>query len=77
MGCQGQLSFVNTARRWPGQDAGMNPSSTLHQAQLLTQRTELLARMANERGGLVSRTEVAADHFDNSFPSRAQIQTER
>lgn len=55
----------------------MNPSSTLYQAQLLTQRTELLARMANERGGLVSRTEVAADHFDNSFPSRAQIQTER
>lgn len=45
--------------------------------QLIAARTELLARMAHERGGVVSRAEVAADHFDNAMESRAQIQTER
>lgn len=49
----------------------------IFQAQLIAARTALLARMAHERGGVVSRAEVAADHYDNSFQSRAQIQTER
>ena len=55
-------------------------TSTLHaifKTQLIAARTELLARMAHERGGVVSRAEVAADHFDNAMESRAQIQTER
>ncbi len=49
----------------------------IFKTQLLAARTELLARMAHERGGVVSRAEVAADHYDNSFQSRAQIRTER
>ncbi|PUE58115.1 conjugal transfer protein TraR [Limnohabitans sp. 2KL-17] len=40
-------------------------------------RAQLLERIAYERGGVVSRADVAADHFDNSFQSRAQIQSER
>ena len=56
------------------------PSSSpqdVYKAQLIEARTELLKRIAYERGGLVSRADMAADHFDNSFQSRAQIQTER
>ena len=56
------------------------PSSSpqdVYKAQLIETRTELLKRIAYERGGLVSRADMAADHFDNSFQSRAQIQTER
>ena len=49
----------------------------IFKTQLIAARTELLARMAHERGGVVSRAEVAADHYDNSFQSRAQIRTER
>ena len=55
------------------------PSSPqdVYQAQLIRSRTELLERIAYERGGVVSRADMAADHFDNSFQSRAQIRTER
>jgi DnaK suppressor protein len=49
----------------------------IFKTQLIAARKELLARMAHERGGVVSRAEVAADHYDNSFQSRAQIRTER
>lgn len=49
----------------------------IFKTQLIAARTELLSRMAHERGGVVSRAEVAADHYDNSFQSRAQIRTER
>ena len=57
-----------------------NTPSRLHEANkahLIEARQQLLQRMAHERGGLRSRAEVAADHFDNGFESRAQIQTER
>ena len=47
------------------------------QTLLIEARSQLLDRIAYERGGVVSRAEVAADHFDNSIQSRAQIQTER
>jgi DnaK suppressor protein len=53
------------------------PSLSLHRERLLQERTQLLQRIAEQRGGLVSRAEMAADHFDNSFQSRAQIRTER
>jgi DnaK suppressor protein len=55
------------------------PSSPqdVYKAQLIGTRTELLERIAYERGGVVSRADMAADHFDNSFQSRAQIRTER
>lgn len=49
----------------------------VYKAQLIEARTQLLERIAYERGGKVSRADMAADHFDNSFPSRAQIRTER
>lgn len=54
--------------------------STAHaaaQARLIKVQAQLLARMASERGGVRSRAEVAAEHFDNSTASRAQIRTER
>jgi len=50
---------------------------SLHRERLLQERTQLLKRIAEQRGGLVSRADMAADHFDNSFQSRAQIRTER
>ncbi|PUE43075.1 TraR/DksA C4-type zinc finger protein [Limnohabitans sp. Bal53] len=49
----------------------------IFRTQLIAARTELLARMAHERGGVFSRAEVAVDHFGNAMESRAQIQTER
>jgi DnaK suppressor protein len=53
------------------------PSFSLYRERLLQERTQLLERIAEQRGGLVSRADMAADHFDNSFQSRAQIRTER
>ena len=59
----------------------MNPSTPpthdVFKAQLIKARAQLLERIAYERGGVVSRADMAADHFDNSFQSRAQIQSER
>jgi DnaK suppressor protein len=53
------------------------PSPSLYRERLLQERARLLERIAEQRGGLVSRADMAADHFDNSFQSRAQIRTER
>ena len=53
------------------------PSLSLYRERLLQERTQLLQRIAEQRGGLVSRADMAADHFDNSFQSRAQIRSER
>jgi DnaK suppressor protein len=53
------------------------PSPSLYRERLLHERTQLLQRIAEQRGGLVSRADMAADHFDNSFQSRAQIRSER
>jgi DnaK suppressor protein len=53
------------------------PSPSLSRERLLQERTQLLQRIAEQRGGLVSRADMAADHFDNSFQSRAQIRSER
>jgi DnaK suppressor protein len=53
------------------------PSPSLYRERLLRERTQLLQRIAEQRGGLVSRADMAADHFDNSFQSRAQIRSER
>jgi DnaK suppressor protein len=50
---------------------------SLHRERLLQERSQLLKRIAEQRGGLVSRADMAADHFDNSFQSRAQIRSER
>lgn len=53
------------------------PSPSLCRERLLQERTQLLQRIAEQRGGLLSRADMAADHFDNSFQSRAQIRSER
>jgi DnaK suppressor protein len=53
------------------------PSLSIYRERLLQERTQLLQRIAEQRGGLVSRADMAADHFDNSFQSRAQIRSER
>jgi DnaK suppressor protein len=75
------LTCINVNAMWLFHDEHMSttpPSSPdVFQALLIQARTQLLERMAYERGGLVSRADMAADHFDNSFQSRAQIQTER
>ncbi len=45
--------------------------------QLTTLRQALLAQIAEQRGGLVGRVEVAADHFGHPEDSGAQLATER
>ena len=47
------------------------------QAQLETMRSALLAQIAEQRGGVASRAEVAAEHFGHPEDSHAQVTTER
>ena len=44
-----------------------------HQQQLLAKRTALLAQIAEQRGGTVSRAEAAAAHFSQPEDSPAQL----
>jgi DnaK suppressor protein len=53
------------------------PTTSNYQHQLMTMRTALLAQIAEQRGGIVSRAEVAADHFGHPEDSGAQLATER
>jgi DnaK suppressor protein len=75
------LTCINLPNDVLGHDHSMSTSIThpldVYKTQLIAARKQLLERIAHERGGLVSRADMAADHFDNSFQSRAQIQTER
>ena len=48
-----------------------------YQQQLIEMRASLLAQIAEQRGGVVSRVEVAADHFGHPEDSAAQLATER
>jgi DnaK suppressor protein len=41
--------------------------------QLLAQRLTLLQQMAEQRGGTVSRADVAAEHFEHPEDSPAQV----
>ena len=50
---------------------------TRHRERLLQERTALLQRIAQERGGLVSRADMAAEHDVRDFESRAQALSER
>ena len=45
--------------------------------QLMGMRAALLAQIAEQRGGTVSRVEVAADHFGHPEDSGAQLASER
>ena len=53
------------------------PSLSAHRERLLHERTQLLQRIAQERGGLVSRADMAAEHDVRSFDERAQALSER
>jgi DnaK suppressor protein len=46
-------------------------------AQLEQAREALLAQIAEQRGGQISRAEEASNHFDNSLDDRGQINTAR
>lgn len=52
-------------------------TNILHRERLLLERTQLLQRIASERGGLVSRADMAAEHDVRSFDDRAQAISER
>ena len=51
--------------------------TTHYRQKLLTQRETLLAQIAGQRGGSRSRADVAAEHFQHSEDSRAQVASER
>ncbi|WP_416546854.1 TraR/DksA family transcriptional regulator [Limnohabitans sp. DCL3] len=53
------------------------PSLTAHRERLLQERSQLLQRIAQERGGWVSRADMAAEHDVRSFDDRAQAISER
>lgn len=48
-----------------------------YQQQLLDLRAALLAQIAEQRGGVVGRVEVAAEHFGHPEDSGAQLASER
>jgi DnaK suppressor protein len=51
--------------------------ATAFQQTLEAQRTNLLAQIAQQRGGLTGRAEVAAEHFARHEDSDAQTHTAR
>ena len=53
------------------------PTPSLQRERLLQERTQLLQRIAQERGGLVSRADMAAEHDVRSLDDRAQAISER
>jgi DnaK suppressor protein len=78
------LTFINPSRGEAAHDEKMtarNPMDTSHSApyqkQLLDMREALLAQVSAQRGGTVSRADVAADHFGQPEDSRAQVASER
>ncbi len=46
-------------------------------AQLMGQREQLVAQVAEQRGGKIGRAEQARDHYDNRQDDGAHISTER
>jgi DnaK suppressor protein len=52
------------------------PPHTVYRDRLLQERQQLLARIAAQRGGLVSRADMAAEHDVRAFDDRAQATTE-
>lgn len=57
--------------------SSQTPPLPLYRERLLHERTLLLQRIAQERGGLVSRADMAAEHDVRSFDDRAQAVSER
>ena len=54
----------------------MDTHNTLHRQRLVQERQTLLDRIAAQRGGLVSRADMAAEHDVRAFDDRAQAATE-
>ncbi len=48
-----------------------------YQQQLLAMRAALLAQIAEQRGGVISRAEAAASHFGSPEDTPAQLVTEK
>lgn len=55
----------------------MNISTRLYRDRLLSEQANLLARMAFERGGVISQAAMAAQKDVNDFDTQAQVITER
>ena len=55
----------------------MNTSTAIYRERLLQARAQLLSRIAQQRGGLVSRVDMAAQHDVRDFDDRAQAISER
>ena len=53
------------------------PQTHAFQTQLIAQRTALLAQIAAQRGGTISRAEAANDHFGKPEDSPAEVTTAR
>ena len=53
------------------------PNLNVLRDKLWAQRTELLARTAHERGGVLGRAEVAAAQYETAPSDNAQLRTER
>ena len=53
------------------------PSPSPYRERLLQERARLLERIAEQRGGLVSRADMAAEHDVRSLDDQAQAITER
>ena len=53
------------------------PSPSNYRERLLQERSQLLQRIAEQRGGWVSRADMAAEHDVRSFDDRAQAISER
>ena len=53
------------------------PTLAAFQTQLQAQQAELLAQIADQRGGVMGRAEAAAAHFSHTEDSQAQVNTER
>ncbi len=54
----------------------MDTSNPLHKQRLLDARQELLQRIAAQRGGQVSRADMAAEHDLRASDERARVATE-
>jgi DnaK suppressor protein len=50
----------------------MNTSTAIYRERLLQARAQLLSRIAQQRGGLVSRVDMAAQHDVRDFDDRSQ-----
>lgn len=68
---------LKLAGRQEVHDGRMYTATAPYRERLLQERTQLLSRIALQRGGPVSRVEMAARHDVRDFDNRAQALSER